>query len=40
MNLKPEGNSWRLCLIGGCAFEDGLCFNCGAEEHDLTTARE
>ena len=40
MTLKPEGNSWRLCLIGGCAFEDGHCFNCGAEEHDLTTARE
>lgn len=34
MRLKPEGNSWRLCLIGGCAYEDGRCFNCGQEERE------
>lgn len=28
--LRPEGNSWKLCLIGGCAIRDGRCFNCGA----------
>jgi len=29
-NLQPDGNSWKLCLIGGCAITDGICFNCGA----------
>lgn len=28
--LHPEGNSWKLCLIGGHAMHDGRCFNCGA----------
>lgn len=31
-DLQPEGNSWKLCLIGGCAMCDGRCFNCGAIE--------
>lgn len=30
--MQPEGNSWKLCLIGGHAFNNGRCFNCGAEE--------
>lgn len=30
--LKPEGTSWKLCLIGGHAMSDGQCFNCGAHD--------